>query len=141
MGTINSQPHGHGGRPGQAGFVKRGGTGARGASRSSPQLILPSFSPEEDNDDDDDNDNSDNEGDNDTEDKEVDFPNQGNVQRRRQTVQGGKQPRNPIAAKNLNLIRAPKCGKNGFAEIAAWNRPAHQGAWNETKRGWMVKTE
>ena len=56
-------------------------------------------------------------------------------------MQGGKQPRNPIAAKNLNLIRAPKRGKSGFTEIAAWNRSARQGAWNETKRGWMAKHE
>ena len=56
-------------------------------------------------------------------------------------MQRGKQPRNPIAAKNLNLIRAPKRGKSGFTEIAAWNRSARQGAWNETKRGWMAKHE
>ena len=134
VGTVPPQPRRGRGRPGQAGFVQRG---ARGASRSSPRLTLPSFSTEEE-DDDEDNDNDD---DDDDEDDKVDFPNQGNVQRRRQTVQGGKQPRNPIAAKNLNLIRAPKRGKSGFTEIAAWNRSARQGAWNETKRGWMAKHE
>ena len=113
VGTVPPQPRIGRGRPGQAGFVQRG---ARGASKSSPRLTLPSFSTEKEDDNDDD------------EDDKVDFPNQGNVQRRRQTVQGGKQPRNPIAAKNLNLIRAPKRGKSGFTEIAAWNRSASQGA-------------
>ena len=126
IGTVPPQPRRGRGQPGQAGFVQRG---ARGASRSSPRLTLPSFSTEEEDDDDND------------EDDEVDFPNQGNVQRRRQTVQGGKQPWNPIAAKNLNLIRAPKRGKSGFTKIAAWNRSPRQGAWNETKRGWMAKHE
>ena len=133
VGTVNPQPRGGRGRPGQAGFIQRG---ARGASRSSPHFALPSFSTEEDDDDEggeDDNNNDD--------DDEVDFPNQGNVQRRRQTVQRGKQPWNPIAAKNLNLIRVPKRGKSGFTEIAAWNRSARQGAWNEMKRGWMAKHE
>ena len=102
-------------------------------------MTLPSFSTEEE--DDDENDGNDNDDNDDDEEEEVDFPNQGNVQRRRQTVQGGKPPRNPIAAKNLNLIRAPRRGKSGFTEIAAWNRLARQGAWNETKRGWMAKHE
>ena len=133
VGTVNPQPRGNRGRPGQAGFVQRG---ARGASRSSPRFALPSFSTEEEDEDggnEDDNDDDD--------DDEVDFPNQRNVQRRRQSVQGGEQPRQPIAAKNLNLIRAPRRGKSGFSEIAAWNRSARQGAWNETKRGWMAKHE
>ena len=117
------------------GFVQRG---ARGASRSSPHLTLPSFSTEEEDNDEGDEDNN-NDDNNDDEDDKVDFPNQGNVQRRRQTVQGGKQPRNLIAIKNLNLIRAPRRGKSGFTEIAAWNRSACQGAWNEMKRGWMAK--
>ena len=133
VGTVNPQPRGGRGRPGQAGFIQRG---ARGASRSSPRFALPSFSTEEEDDDEGDEDDN-----NDDDDDKVDFPNQGNVQRRRQTVQRGKQPRNPIAAKNLNLIMAPKRGKSGFTEIAAWNRSAHQGAWNETKRGWMTKHE
>ena len=52
-------------------------------------------------------------------------------------MQGEKQPQNPIATKNLNLIRAPRWGRSGFTEIAAWNRSARQGAWNETKEaGW-----
>ena len=127
VGTVDPQPRGSRGRPGQAGFVQRG---ARGASKSSPHLTLPSFSTEEEDDDEGDEDNNDND-----DNEEVDFPNQGNVQRRRQTVQGGKQPRNPIAAKNLNLIMAPKRGKSGFTEIAAWNRSARQGVMNEMKRG------
>ena len=129
VGTVNPQPRGGRGRPGQAGFVQRG---ARGASRSSPRLNLPSFSTEEEDDD---------EGDEDNDDDEVDFPNQGNVQRRRQTVQGGDQPRNPIAVKNLNLIMAPKRGRSGFTEIAAWNRSARQGVANEMRRGWMARSE
>ena len=56
-------------------------------------------------------------------------------------MQGGKQPQNPIATKNLNLIMAPKRGKSGFTEIAAWNRSARQGVVNETKRGWMARSE
>ena len=77
MGTVNPQPQR---KPGQAGFVQRGGSGARGASHSSPQLTLPSFSTEEDDDDDDKEDNEDGdkeeEGDMEEE-EEVDFPNQG----------------------------------------------------------------
>ena len=132
VGMVNSQLRGGRGQPGQAGFVQRR---ARGASRSSPHLTLPSFSIEEEDDDEGDEDN------NDDEDDEVDFPNQGNIQRRRQTVQGGNQPRNPIAIKNLNLIMAPKRGKSGFTEIAAWNRSARQGVANETKRGWMARSK
>ena len=139
MGTVNPQPQR---KPGQAGFVQRGGSGARGASHSSPQLTLPSFSTEEDDDDDDkeDNEDGDEEEEGDTEEEEeVDFPNQGAGQHQRQTVQTGKQPHKPIAVKNLNLIHAPRRGKSGFAEIAKWNRSARQGAYNETKRGWMAK--
>ena len=55
VGTVNPQPRGGRGRPGQAGFVQRG---ARGASRSSPHFALPSFSTEEEDDDEgDENDN------------------------------------------------------------------------------------
>ena len=133
VGTVNPQPRGGRGPPGQAGFIQGG---ARGASRSSPCFSLPSFSTEEEDDDEGDEDDN-----NDDDDDEVDFPNQGNVRRRRQTVQRGKQPWNPIATKNLNLIMAPKRGKSGFTEIAAWNRSARQGAYNETKRGWMAKNE
>ena len=136
VGMVPPQPRRGRGRPGQAVFVQHG---ARGASRSSPRLTLPSFSTEEeDNDEGDDDDNNDDEDD---EEEEVDFPNQGNVQRRRQTVQGGKQPQNLIAAKNLNLIRAPRRGKSSFTEIVAWNRSARQRAWNEMKRGWMARNE
>ena len=65
---------------------------------------------------------------------EVDFPNLG---------QPPPPPprRRPVAVENMNLIRAPKRGKSGFAEIARWNRTARQGALNETKRGWMVKRQ
>ena len=92
VGTFTPQLRRGRGRPDQAGFVQ---CGARGASRSSPHLTLPSFSTEEEDDDenDDDNNNDDNDDDEDTDDeeeKEVDFPNQGNIQRRRQMVQGGK---------------------------------------------------
>ena len=102
---------------------------------------MPSFSTEEDDvDDDEDNNEDDDNGNNDDDkDKEVDFPRQGNVQHRRQTVQTGKQQCNPIAAKNLNLIRAPRRGKSVFAEIARWNHTAWQGAFNEMKCGWMAK--
>ena len=61
-------------KPGQAGFVQHGGSGAKGASRSSPQLTLPSFSTEEDDDDDDEDGNGE-------EEEEVDFPNLGAGQR------------------------------------------------------------
>ena len=126
VGTVNPQQR----KPGQSGYVQRG------ASRSSPQLALPSFSTEED---DDDNDDDEEEGGDTEEEEEVDFPNQGAGQQQRQTLQTGKQPRTPIAVKNLNLIHAPKRGKSGFAEIARWNHSARQGAHNETKRGWMTR--
>ena len=139
MGTVNPQPQK---KPGQAGFVQHGGSGARGASRSSPRLTLPSFSTEEDDDNDDkeDNEDGDEEEEGDTEEEEeVDFPNQGAGQRQWQTVQTGKQPRKPIAVKNLNLIHAPRRGKSGYAKIAKWNRSARQRAYNETKHGWMAR--
>ena len=142
-------------RPGQPGFVNRGGGSGRGSSRNLPgRFNLPSFSTEEeddDNDDDDDEDddmdydpdNNEGNGDNDDnneddddeteEEMEVDFPNQGRQQ--------PPPPRRPIAVKNMNLIRAPKRGKSGFAEIARWNRTARQGAFNEMKRGWMKKRQ
>ena len=63
---------------------------------------MPSFSTEEE-DEEEEGDNDDEEDDED-DDNEVDFPNQGVGPRRRQTAQAGKQPRKPIAAKNLNLI-------------------------------------
>ena len=137
-----------------------GGSG-RGASHSSPgRWNLPSFSTEEEDDNEDDNDNDEEEeedidyepgenegegdGDNNNEDdneddddkteeeKEVDFPNQGRPP---------PPPRRPVAVKNMNLIRAPRRGKSGFAEIARWNRTARQGVFNETKRGWMKKRQ
>ena len=117
------------GRPGQAGFVNRG-RGGGGATRSSPgQYNLPSFSTEEEEDDDkeddDEEEDDDDENDDEEEDMEVDFPNQ---------RQPPPPPRcRPLAAKNMNLIRAPKRGKSGFAEIARWNRTARQGVFNETK--------
>ena len=136
-------------KPGQPGFVSRGGgSSVRGASRSSPRWNLPSFSTEEEddneedeNDDDRDYEPDDNEGEEDEDDDqedeeeemEVNFPNL------------GQQPppprRRPIAVKNMNLIRAPRRGKSGFAEIARWNRTARQGAFNETKRGWMKRRQ
>ena len=131
VGTVNPQPQK---KPGQAGFVQRGGSGTRGASHSSPRLALSSFSTEEDDDDDDEEEEGETE-----EEEEVDFPNQGAGQCQRQTVQTGKQPRKPIAVKNLNLIHAQKRGNSGFAEIARWNRSARQGTYNETKRGWMAR--
>ena len=122
VGTVKPQQR----KPGQPGYVQRG------ASRSSPRLTLLTFSTEEDDDDEE-------EGGDTEEEEEVDFPNQGAGQRQRQTVQTGKQPRKPIAAKNSNLIHAPKRGKSGFAEIARWKHSARQGAHNETKRGWMAR--
>ena len=132
VGTVNPQvlpgTSTGGGTParrsGQAGFVNRGrgGGAGRGASRSSPaRFNLPSFSTEEDEDDDEETE----------EEMEVDFPNL--------NQQPQPQRRRPIAAKDINLIRAPRRGKSGFAEIARWNRSARQGVFNETWRGWMAK--
>ena len=137
VGTVNPQPQNAQRKPGQVGFVQRGGSKAWGVARSSPQMTLPSFSTEEEEEEDDEVDDNGNKDDD--EDKEIDFPKQGTGQRRRQTVQTGKQPRKPIAAKNLNLIRAPRRRKSGFAEIARWNRTARQGVFNKTKRDWMAK--
>ena len=86
VGTVTPQPRKGRGRPGQAGFVQHR---ARAAPGSSPRLVLPSFSTEEDDDNDDNSDDNDNdENTDDEEEEEVDFPNQGNVQRGRQTVTG-----------------------------------------------------
>ena len=74
-------------------------------------MTLPSFSTEEDDDNDtkeDDNDDDEEEEEDTEEEEEVNFPKQGTGQCRRQTVQPGKQPRTPIAAKNLNFIRASR---------------------------------
>ena len=104
-------------KPGQAGYVKRGG-----AARSSPaRFNLPSFSSPDDDDDDEE------------EEMEVDFPNL--------SSQPQQAPKRKIAAKDINLIRAPKRGKGGFTEIARWNATARQGTFNETKRGWMRKPQ
>ena len=99
---------------------------------------MPSFSTEED-DDEKDEDEEDDDNDDDDEDEEVNLPKQGMGPHRRQTIQTGKQLCQPIAAKNLNLIRAPRRGKSGFAEIAKWNRSARQGVYNEMKCGWMAR--
>ena len=104
-------------KPGQARFVNRGGSGGagRGASRSSPAWFnLPSFSTEDEDDDEETE-----------EEMEVDFPNL--------NQQPQPKRRQPIAAKNIKLIRAPRHGKSGFAEIARWNRSASQGVFNETR--------
>ena len=113
-------------RSGQAGFVNRGrsGSAGRGASWSSPgRFNLPSFSTEEDEDDDEETE----------EEMEVDFPNL--------NQQPQPKRRRPIAAKDINLIRAPRRGKSGFAEIARWNRSARQEVFNETRGGWMAKRQ
>ena len=69
-------------KPGQAGYVKRGG-----AARSSPaRFNLPSFSSPDDDDEE--------------EEMEVDFPNL--------SSQPQQAPKRKIAAKDINLIRAPK---------------------------------
>ena len=48
----------------------------------------------------------------------------------------------PAARKNLNLIKGnrPK-GLSGFQKVAAANRSARTGAFNETKRGWYLKPD
>ena len=139
-------------KPGQAGYVNRGG-GAVGARRSSPRWALPSFSSDDkENEDDDDNENEDeDEEDNDyepgegddnddddedeEEDMEVDFP--------KVDLKNKPKPKpraTPgMGVKNINLIRAPKKGVSGFAVIARWNATARQGKDNETKRGWMKR--
>ena len=78
---------------------------------------MPSFSSPDDDDDNDDEE----------EEMEVDFPNL--------NPQPQRAPKRKIAVKDINLIRAPKRGKGGFAEIAPWNATARQGTFNETKRG------
>ena len=48
----------------------------------------------------------------------------------------------PVGKKNLNLIKGnqPK-GPSGFQKVAAANRSACTGAFNETKRGWYLKPD
>ena len=111
-------------RPGQAGYVNRGGSTA-GARRSSPRYNLPSFS----SDDKEDTDDEDEE-----EEMEIDFP---KIDPKNQAA--NKRP--AIGGKNLKLIRAPKRGESGFAVIARWNAMARQGKFNETKRGWMARPQ
>ena len=113
-------------KPGQAGYVNRGGV--RRSSRSSPVYKLPSFSSSEEKEGEDEDDDEDD--DDEEDDMEVDFPNLG--QQKPQV-----KPRRKIAVKQINLIRAPKRGPGGFTEIARWNATARQGTNNETKRGWM----
>ena len=74
------------------------------------------------------------------EDDEVDFPKlETKNQPKLQNIPW--KPKGPVAAKNINLIRAPRRGRRGLAEIAEWNRMARQGVYNETKRGWMAKVK
>ena len=94
---------------------------------------------EDDYEEEEDDEEEEEEEDDEDDDDEVDFPKQGVGPHRRQTVQTGKQPRQPIAAKNLNLIRAPRRGKSGFTEIAKWNHSARQGVYNKMKCGWMAR--
>ena len=111
VGTVTPQPRRGRGQPGQAGFIQHG---ARGASRSSLCLIIPSFSTEEEDDDENDGDNNNGNNDDDEdndEEEEVDFPNQGNVQRRRQTVQGGKQPWESDSCQEPGSNQGTKVGK------------------------------
>ena len=100
--------------------------------------MIMDYDPEGDNDENEDNnEGDDNEDDDKTEEEmKVDFPNQG-----QEPPPPPRRPVRPVAVKNMNLIRAPKRGKSGFAEIARWNRTARQGAFNETKRGWMKKRQ
>ena len=135
-------------KPGQPGFVNRGGRGeGGGANRNAGGYSLPSFSsddtePQDDDDDDNDNDNENIEEEMEVEeDDEVDFPKLGaKGQPLAQNIPLIK-PKGPVAKKNINLIRAPRRGKSGLAEITRWNRMARQGVQNETKRGWMAKNE
>ena len=124
------KPSTSGAKPGQAGYVNRGGV--RGSSRCSPAYKLPSFSSSEEKEgDDEDNDDNDDEDD-EEEDMEVDFP---NLDQHKPQVK----PKRKIAVKQINLIKAPKRGPGGFTEIARWNATARQGTNNETKRGWMKR--
>ena len=144
--NVGARP---GGRPGQPGYVSRGGKGSGSVPRGKDGgYNLPSFSsddtePMEEGDDDDDKNEGNGEEEEEMdveEDDEVDFPNLG---AKNQPVAQNipLRVKGPIAAKNINLIRAPKRGKRGLAEIARWNRQARQNVQNETKRGWMAKVK
>ena len=140
-----------GSRPGQPEFVNRGGRGGGGggATRSVGGYNLPLFSSDDtepmDDDDDNDNDNGDEEEEMEVEeDEEVDFPKLGaksQLMAQNMPLVVPKGPKGPVAAKNINLIRAPRRGKRGLAEITRWNRMARQGVQNKTKRGWMAKVK
>ena len=59
---------------------------------------------------------------------------------------GGKQPRRPIASKNMKrvkalhgLIQAPKLGQSLLKEIRKWNKQGRRKVPGEMKRGWMKK--
>ena len=127
-------------RPGQPGFVSRGGGGSAVRGKDGG-YNLPSFSSDDTEPMDEDVNENEGEGDMDVdEENEVDFPNLG---ARNQPVAQNipLRTKGPLAAKNINLIRAPKRGKRGLAEIARWNRQARQNVQNETKRGWMAKVK
>ena len=129
-------------RPGQSGFVSRG-RGGGGAAKYSGGYNLPSFSSDDTEPMDDDNDDGENENQMEVEeDDEVDFPKLGTKnQPKSQNIPLKPNPKGSLAAKNINLIRAPRRGRKGLAEIAKWNRMARQGVYNETKRGWMAKVK
>ena len=129
-------------RPGQSGFVSRG-RGGGGAAKYGGGYNLPSFSSDDAEPMDDDNDDGKIENRIEVEeDDEVDFPKLGTKnQPKPQNIPLKLNPKGSLAAKNINLIRAPKRGRKGLAEIAKWNRMARQGVYNETKRGWMAKVK
>ena len=130
-------------RPGQPGFVNRGGRGGGGgALRNTGGYVLPSFSSDdtEPQDEEDDNENAEEEMEVEKDD-EVDFPKLGAQEQPMAQNIPLVRPKGPVAQKNINLIRAPKRGKRGLVEIARWNRMARQGVQNETKRGWMAKVK
>ena len=138
-------------RPGQPGFVNRGGKGGGVVRSKDGGYKLPSFSSDDTEPmDDDDNENEDDEDENENdeeeeemdkeEDNEVDFPNLG-AKNQPMAQNIPLKSKGPVAKKDINLIRAPKRGKRGLAEIARWNRQVRQNVQNETKRGWMVKVK
>ena len=129
-------------RPSQPGFVNRGGGGG-GAAKNIGGYHLPSFSSDDTEPMDDDDDDGEKEEQIEVEeDDEVDFPKLGTKnQPKPQNIPLKPNPKGPLVAKNINLIRAPRRGRKGLAEIARWNRMARQGVYNEMKRGWMAKVK
>ena len=129
-------------RPGQPGFVSRGGGGSGVIRGKDGGYNLPSFSSDdtEPRNDEDDDENEGEEKMDIEQDEEVDFPNLG-AKNQPMAQNINLKPIGPVAKKNINLIRAPKRGKGGLAEIARWNRQARQNVQNETKRGWMKKVK